>query len=183
MDGIAQQGPTPTVRGEAACPAVSSAWATTAAATWEGRGQGAKPRGRGEARQETAEGCRTAHPASLVDPDAQARSKVKRFAEALKALGDVQGPEAEFLQDAMKRAPQASQERPLARQMCECRMFIDRSERRLQKMDAQREAMDAQREAQLEEGRSRLARLQAQAVVLPPNVSMNTPSENLGVRI
>ena len=55
-------------------------------------------------------------------PDAaleHARSKVKRFEEALKTMGDVQGPEVEFLQDALKRARPAAQERPLASQMCE----------------------------------------------------------------
>ena len=88
-----------------------------------------------------------------------ARYKVKRFEEALKAMGDVQGPEVEFLQDALKRARQAAQERPLASQLSECRRFIERSERRLEKIDAERAAETAQ----LNEARSRLTRLEAQA--------------------
>ena len=73
-----------------------------------------------------------------------ARCKVRRFEEALKAMGDMQGPEVEFLQDALKRARQAAQERPLPSQMSECRRFIERSERRLEKIDAERAAESAQ---------------------------------------
>ena len=58
------------------------------------------------------------------------------FRGALKAMGDMQDPEVEFLQDALKRARHAAQERPLASQMSECRRFIERSERRLEKIDA-----------------------------------------------
>ena len=55
-------------------------------------------------------------------PDAvleHARNKVRRFEEALKAMGDMEGPEVEFFQDALKRARQATQERPLANQLSE----------------------------------------------------------------
>ena len=102
-------------------------------------------------------------------PDAvleHARCKVRRFEEALKAMGDMQGPEVEFLQDAMQRARQAAQERPLASQMSECRKFIERLERRLEKIDAERAAESAQ----FNEARSRLTRLEAQASVLPPDI-------------
>ena len=79
-------------------------------------------------------------------------------------MGDMQGPEVEFLQDALKRARQAAQERPLASQLSECRRFIERSERRLEKIDAERAAESAQ----LNEARSRLTRLEA--AVLPPDI-------------
>ena len=49
-------------------------------------------------------------------PDAaleHARCKVKRFEEALKAMGDMQGHEVEFLQDALKRARQAAPGAPI----------------------------------------------------------------------
>ena len=80
-------------------------------------------------------------------PDAvleHARCKVRRFEEALKAMGDMEGPVVEFLQHALKRAQQAAQERPLATQMAECRRFIERSERRLEKIGAERAAESAQ---------------------------------------
>ena len=48
----------------------------------------------------------------------RARCKVKRFEEALKAMGDMQGPEVEFLRDELKRVRQAAQDRPLASQLC-----------------------------------------------------------------
>ena len=63
----------------------------------------------------------------------------------------MEGPEVEFLQDALKRARQAAQERQLANQMAE-RRFIERSERRLRKINAERAAESAQ----LNEARSRL---------------------------
>ena len=115
-------------------------------------------------------------------PDAaleRARCKVKRFEEALKAMGDMQGPEVEFLQDALKRARQAAQERPLASQLSECRSFIERSERRLEKIDAERAAETVQ----LNEARSRLTRLEAQAAVLPPDVPRHTPAADVSVEL
>ena len=50
--------------------------------------------------------------------------------------------------------------------MSECRRIIERSERRLEKIDAER----ATESAQLNEARSRLTRLEAQAAVLPPDI-------------
>ena len=78
----------------------------------------------------------------------------------------MEGPEVEFLQDALKRVRQAAQERPLASQLSECRSFIERSERRLEKIDAERAA----ELVQVNEARSRLTRLEAQAAVLPPDI-------------
>ena len=93
-----------------------------------------------------------------------ARSKVQRFEEALKAMGDLEGPEVVYLRDALKRTRQVAQARPLASQITECRRFIERSEHRLKKINAEREA----EAVQLEEARNRLARLEAQAAALPP---------------
>ena len=55
-------------------------------------------------------------------------------------MGDMEGPEVEFLQHALKSS--TGQERPPANQMSECRRFIERSERRLEKIDAERAAHD-----------------------------------------
>ena len=110
---------------------------------------------------------------------APTRCKVRRFEEALKAMGDMQGPEVEVLQDALKRARQAAQERPLASQLSECRSFIERSERRLEKIDAERAAETLQ----LNEARSRLSRLEAQAAVLPPDVPRHTPAADVSVEL
>ena len=113
-------------------------------------------------------------------PDAvleHARSKVQRFEEALKAMGDLQGREVDYLRDALKKARQAAQERPLTSQMTECRRFIERSERRLEKINAEREAETVQ----LEEARNRLTRLQAAAV--PSEVPGRAPPVDVAVEL
>ena len=86
-------------------------------------------------------------------------------------MGDMQGPEVEFLQDALKRARQAAQERPVASQLSECRSFIERSERRF---DAR-----AAETVQLKEARNRLTCFEAQAAVLPADVPRHTPAADV----
>ena len=105
------QGSSSTVRGVATCPAVSSAWTTTAHV--------------GKVQTKCAVlSLRWQHWEPKIDAVLEhARCNLRRFEEALKAMGDMSGPEVEFLQDA-------PQERPLASQMSECRRFIERSERR-----------------------------------------------------
>ena len=97
----------------------------------------------------------------------------------MKAMGDLQGPEVDYLRDALKKARQAAQERPLTSQMTECRRFIERSERRLEKINAEREAETVQ----LEEARNRLTRLEAQAAALLSEVAGRGPRRNANSRI
>ena len=190
--------PPSTIRGVAARSAVSSAWASTATATREGDGQSAQPRGcierigvRGCCREDGSRSriaaCQggteisSSAPSCSVDDAAleHARSKVQRFEEALKAMGDLQGPEVDYLRDALKKARQAAQERPLTSQMTECRRFIERSERRLEKINAEREAETVQ----LEEARNRLSRLEAHAAALPSEVGGRDPPVNVAVEL
>ena len=97
-------------------------WALCVPKTWRRRRK-SKPRF-------SAPGnCRTQQTQQVRWTLEHARSKLKRFEEALEAMGDMQ---VEFLQDALKRARQAAQERSLASQMSEYRRFIERSERRLE---------------------------------------------------
>ena len=94
-------------------------------------------------------------------------------------MGDMQGPKVEFLQDALKRARQAAQERPLASQLSQCRSFIERSERRLEKIDGERAAETVQ----LNKARSRLTRLEAQAAVLLSDVPRHTLAADVSVEL
>ena len=103
----------------------------------------------------------------------RARVRVTRLEQALQAMGDLQCAEADMLQEALKRARQSAQERPLANQISECTRFIERSTHRLTKIDAEREA----EVAALEEARSRLARLEAQSKMCPPDVPMCTATK------
>ena len=73
-----------------------------------------------------------------------------RFRGSVEGNGRFAGPEVDYLRDALKKARQAAQERPLTSQMTECRRFIERSERRLEKINAEREAETVQ----LEEARN-----------------------------
>ena len=57
----------------------------------------------------------------------RARVRVTRLEQALQAMGDLQCAEADMLQEALKRARQSAQERPLANQISECTRFIKRS--------------------------------------------------------
>ena len=97
---------------------------------------------------------------------------VQERARALQAMGDLQCPEADMLQETLKRARQSAQERPLANQISECTRFIERSTHRLAKIDAEREA----EVAALEEARSRLVRLEAQSTMCP-DVPMSTATK------
>ena len=100
----------------------------------------------------------------------RARVRVTRLEQALQAMGDLKCAEADMLQEALKRARQSAQERPLANQISECTRFIERATHRVAKIDAEREA----EVAALEEARSRLSRLEAQSKMCPPDVPMST---------
>ena len=89
---------------------------------------------------------------------AEAVAKVERLQRALDALGDLGGPEVDAIKKALKKAQEVARERPIAEQVKECKDFIERSTRRVNKLKAELESETRL----LEEGRARLARLVAQ---------------------
>ena len=85
-----------------------------------------------------------------------ARLKVDRLEKAVEALGDHDGPELAGLKQALKKARELAQELPIDVQITQCKEFIERSEKRLAKIEAERIAETKL----LEEGRARLVRLE-----------------------
>ena len=70
-----------------------------------------------------------------LSPDAArtaARLKVDRLEKAVEALGDYDGPELAGLKQALKKA------RELAQEITQCKEFIERNEKRLAKIEAER---------------------------------------------
>ena len=65
---------------------------------------------------------------------AAARSRVERLERAVAVLGEGDSAEIRGLQAALKEARRAAQDRPLATQVEECQAFIQRSQRRLQRL-------------------------------------------------
>ena len=86
--------------------------------------------------------------------------------ESLEFLQGTPGEEVDAIKIASDRARVAAQEKPLTEQIADCKGFVERAQKRLVKLEAERDAENAL----LEEGRARLARLEAQAarVVAPP---------------
>ena len=109
---------------------------------------------------------------SSTTPDvraAEARVKVAKLEKALEALEGTDGVEVDAIKKALVKAKVAAHEKPVSEQIADCKSFIDRAEKRLVKLDAERES----EHALLEEGRARLARLEANvaaSVPLPPSV-------------
>ena len=89
---------------------------------------------------------------------AEAVAKVERLQRALDALGDLGGPEVDAIKKALKKAQEVARERPIAELVKECKDFIERSTRRVNRLKAELESETGL----LEEGRVRLARLDAQ---------------------
>ena len=92
------------------------------------------------------------------DPDevqAAARSRVDRLERALAILGDGDSEEIRGLQAALKEARRSAQDRPLAVQVEECQAFIQRSQKRLQRLQEEQ----AREQQQLDNALSRMARI------------------------
>ena len=96
-----------------------------------------------------------------------ARLKVDRLEKAVEALGDYDGPELAGLKQALKKARELAQELPIDVQITQCKEFIERSEKRFAKMEAERIA----EKKLLEEGRARLVRLEQAFSVRVGNVA------------
>ena len=95
---------------------------------------------------------------SSQTPDArvaEARVKVSKLEKALDALEGTSGAEVEAIKKALVKAKAAAHEKPLTELIADCKGFIDRAEKRLVKLEAER----ASETALLEEGRARRAHL------------------------
>ena len=96
-----------------------------------------------------------------VDPDtkkAEACAKAERLQKTLDALGTLGGREIEAIKKSLKKAQEAAQERPIPELVKECKEFMDRSTKRISKLQAE---LDAET-VLLQESRARLARLESQ---------------------
>ena len=87
-----------------------------------------------------------------------AQSKVARLQKALEAVGDMGGVVVESLQAELAKAQAAAVLPPIDVQISKCMEFIERSERRLVRLEAE---TVIEKEA-LSEERARLARLEDQ---------------------
>ena len=107
---------------------------------------------------------------SSTTPDvraAEARVKVAKLEKALEEGTD--GVEVDAIKKALVKAKVPAHEKPVSEQIADCKSFIDWAEKRLVKLDAERES----EHALIEEGRARFARLEANvaaSVPLPPSV-------------
>ena len=89
---------------------------------------------------------------SSTTPDAraaEARVKMAKLKKALEAL-ETDGVEVDAIKKALVKAKVAAHEKPVSEQIADCKSFIDRAEKRLVKLDAERES----EHALLEEGAS-----------------------------
>ena len=94
-----------------------------------------------------------------LNPDAAknaARIKAARLEKSVEALRDYDGPELAGMQHALSQARTAAQELPVDVQISKCKEFIERSEKRLAKLEAERRA----KTELLPEGRAWLSRLE-----------------------
>ena len=97
------------------------------------------------------------------------RARVQRLETALAAMGESDSLEACALQNALKSAQPASEEKPVDVQVKECKAFISRSQNRLANLEKER----AKEQEMLEAATARLARLRE---VASAGVPMQPPS-------
>ena len=92
----------------------------------------------------------------------------------MEVLQGTTGAEVDAIKTVLERARVAAQEKLLTEQIAECKGFVEWAQRRLSKLEAEGDAENAV----LEEGRARVARLQAQGATHttaspPPPVTTN----------
>ena len=96
---------------------------------------------------------------------AAARARVTRLEEALKVLGEDDSTEVRGLQAALQEARRAAQDRPMAAQIEECQAFIERSQRRLARLEEEQ----TKEKEQLDAAQRRMARFREEmARTVPP---------------
>ena len=110
---------------------------------------------------------------------AEARLKASKLEQVLDALEGTNGAEVDAIKKALVKAKAAAHEKPLTEMIADCKGFIDRAEKRLEKLESER----ASEAALLEEGRARLARLEAQAAVAVPMPPATAPASELEAEV
>ena len=99
-------------------------------------------------------------------PDASgecARAKIAKLEKALEVMGECQGPAVEALKAELERTRDAAKPPPINVEVEECRKFIQRSEKRIQELDAERAA----EAVALKEVKDRLQRLEVEQAQQP----------------
>ena len=64
--------------------------------------------------------------------------KASKLEQALDALEGTNGAEVDAIKKALVKAKAAAHEKPLTEMIADCKGFIDRAERRLEKLEAER---------------------------------------------
>ena len=109
---------------------------------------------------------------------AAARARIPQLEAALAALGNSTGPEVVALQQALKKARTDAEGMPLATQLKECQLFVERKEKKIASIDQER----AHEMKLLEEGRARLERLRKEVEILQqgPQIAPQIPANISG---
>ena len=87
-----------------------------------------------------------------VNPDASrevARAKIATLEKALEVMGECQAPAVEALKAELERTRGAAKRPPINVEVDECRKFIQRSEKRIQELDAERAAESPSRKRRI----------------------------------
>ena len=124
--------------------------------------------------QEALRRAKEGRQAVRVNPDIvkiEAVAKVERLQKALDALGGLGGQEVDAIKRALKKGQEVARERPIAELMKECKEFIDRSTKRISKLQTDLETETGL----LEDSRARLTRLEAQAAPVGDPVVVEGP--------
>ena len=114
-------------------------------------------------------------PFPRVDPDTsmqEARQRVSQLEAPLAVFGDTRSPEVTMLQESLKLAQRAVQERPVGVQLAQCEQFVVRAQKRLDSLDEER----AKLVSELEEGQARLQRLRVGASQKPQEPNATAPA-------
>ena len=98
----------------------------------------------------------------LEECAAAARARIPQLEAALAALGNSTGPEVVALQQALKKARTYAEGMPVATQLKECQLFVERTEKKIASIDQEQ----AHEMKLLEEGRARLERLRKEVETL-----------------
>ena len=110
-----------------------------------------------------------------VNPDASrelARAKIAKLEKALEVMGECKGPAIEALKAELERTRDSAKRPPINVEVDECRKSIQRSEKRIRELDAERAA-----EAfALKEAKDRLQRLEVEQAQQPDPNAHPAPS-------
>ena len=80
---------------------------------------------------------------SLRHDSPEVRLKASKLEQALDALEGTNGAEVDAIKKALVKAKAAAHEKPLTEMIADCKGFIDRAEKRLEKLEAERRVSEA----------------------------------------